>query len=119
MTPRTVAETYWNIECTRDVGAILNCYNADAELVVPELGRLVGHDQIRQFYQSSVERFPVLEVKIVDGAEAGDTGAFEWASQFRDHDGKPYPLTGINMIHVRDGKFQSVHVYYDPTAIAE
>lgn len=118
MTPRTVVETYWNIECTRDVEAILGCYNEDAELLVPGLGRLVGHGQIRRFYQESIDRFPALEVSIVGAVEADDRGAFEWHSQFRDHAGRAFPFSGVNMIRVRDGKLQEVHVYYDPTQIA-
>jgi ketosteroid isomerase-like protein len=118
MTPRTVVETYWNIECKRDVEAILGCYNEDAELVVPGLGRLVGHDQIRRFYQESIERFPVLEVSIVGAVEAADRGAFEWRSRFRDRAGRMFPLGGVNMIRVRGGKLQEVHVYYDPAEIA-
>lgn len=113
MTPRAVIENYWKIECDRDVEAILGCYNKDAELLVPDLGSLVGYDQIRQFYRSSVERFPLLEVKIVGALENGDRGAFEWRSKFRDHRGREFPLSGVNMIRVRDGKLQEVHVYFD------
>ncbi len=117
MKPRTVVENYWDIECKRNVEAILGCYNEDAELLVPGLGQLVGHEQIRRFYQESIERFPVLEVKIVNAVENGDRGAFEWRSRFRDHEGREYPLSGVNMVSVRDGRLQEVHVYYDPAEI--
>ncbi|GAB0112628.1 nuclear transport factor 2 family protein [Acidisoma sp. C75] len=118
MTPRNVVEHYWAVECGRDVEAILACYNEDAELLVPELGRLIGHAEIRRFYQESVDRFPVLEVKIVGAVEDADRGAFEWQSRFRDHTGREYPLAGVNMIAVRGGKLQQVNVYYDPAEIA-
>lgn len=117
MTPRQVAENYWRIECTRDVAAILTCYAEDAELVVPGLGRLVGYDEIRRFYQSSVDRFPSLQVDIVGAVELGDAGAFEWQSVFKDHDGALFRSKGANIIRVAGDRFQSVHVYYDPTEL--
>ncbi|WP_414040740.1 nuclear transport factor 2 family protein [Acidithiobacillus sp. M4-SHS-6] len=118
MTPRTVIENYWNTECARNIEAILGCYTEDAELLVPGFGQLVGHDQIRRFYQESIDRFPVLEVRIVGAVENGDQGAFEWRSRFRDHEGREFPLGGVNLIRIRDGKLQKVHVYYDPAEIA-
>ncbi len=117
MTPRQVVENYWRIECTRDVDAILGCYDPDAELLVPGLGRLVGHDEIRRFYQASVDRFPGLEVRIVDAVESGDRGAFEWRSVFRDHEGATWRLEGVNVIRISGERLGTVHVYYDPGAL--
>jgi ketosteroid isomerase-like protein len=117
MTPRAVAENYWRIECTRDVEAVLACYAPDAELIVPGLGRLVGHDEIRRFYQASVDRFPKLDVDIVSGIEAGDRGAFEWRASFKDHGGAPFSSKGANIIRIAGDRLQSVHVYYDPTEL--
>jgi len=115
MTPRQVVETYWKIECTRDVDATVQCYDPQAELVVPGLGRLVGHEEIRRFYQASVERFPRLEVEIASALEVGDRGVFEWRSLFRDHAGVPYRSKGVNLIRVQGDRLAEVHVYYDPT----
>jgi hypothetical protein len=117
MTPREVAEIYWRIECRREVSAILTCYAPDADLVVPGLGRLVGHDEIRLFYQASVDRFPSLQVDIVGAIELGDVGAFEWQSVFKDHKGARFWSKGANIIRVNGRRFQSVHVYYDPTEL--
>ena len=117
MTSRQVVENYWKIECTRDVDAILSCYDAAAELLVPGIGRLVGHEEIRRFYQASVDRFPVLEVEIVGALDTGDRGAFEWRSVFRDHGGKPFRLKGVNVIRVSGDRLQEVHVYYDPAEL--
>ena len=82
--------------------------------VVPGIGRLVGHEEIRRFYQASIDRFPVLEVKIVGALDTGDRGAFEWRSVFKDHGGKPFRLKGVNVIRVSGDRLQEVHVYYDP-----
>ena len=113
MTPREVVEQYWKIECTRDVDAVLACYDPEARLLVPDMGSLSGHDQIRRFYQESVDRFPVLEVDIVGAFEAGDRGAFEWRSVFKDRQGATFRLKGVNVIRVRDDRLLEVNVYYD------
>jgi ketosteroid isomerase-like protein len=119
MTAREVVENYWRIECTRDLEAILRCYAPGAELVVPGLGRLVGHEEISRFYQASIDRFPELEVDVVSGIEVGDRGAFEWRAAFRDRSGVGFGSKGVNIVRVADGCLQSVHVYFDPTELDE
>lgn len=113
MTPREVVEHYWKIECTRDVDAVLACYDPQARLVVPGLGSLSGHDQIRRFYAESVERFPVLEVEVIGAFEDGDRGAFEWRATFRNHADETFKLKGVNVIRVRGDRLLAVAVYYD------
>ena len=117
MSPTEVVTRYWKIEEGRDVDAVLACYADDAELVVPELGRLSGHSQIRTFYQQSIERFPGLAVEIVGAFEHNDRGAFEWRSVFTDGQGRSSRLKGVNVIRVVNDKFAEVHVYYDPTEL--
>jgi ketosteroid isomerase-like protein len=116
--PREVVEAYWKAEMSRDLQAVLEHYAEDAELVVPEMGRLIGHAEIRKFYEPSIERFPELKVNIVRGIVDGSNGAFEWKSVHRDRQGREYPSHGVNFVDVRDGKLQKVHVYYDPTVFA-
>ncbi|KEZ76375.1 nuclear transport factor 2 family protein [Salinisphaera hydrothermalis] len=117
MTARKVIENYWRIECTRNVDDIMECYADDAEMVVPGMGRLSGKNEIRRFYQDSVDRFPKLSVDIVGAVEDGDQGAFEWQSLFHDHKDRPFPLEGVNVVRVGNDKLQSVHVYFDPAEL--
>ena len=117
MSPAEIIRRYWKIEETRDVEAVLGCYAENAELLVPGLGLLSGHSQIRSFYQQSVERFPGLAVEIVGSVEHGDRGAFEWRSVFTDHNRRRIRLKGANVVRVSDGKLAEVHVYYDPTEL--
>ena len=117
MTPREVVENYWKVECTRDVDAILACYDASARLLVPGMGSLSGHDQIGRFYRQSVDRFPVLEVDIVGAFEDGDRGAFEWRAVFKDHEGATFRLKGVNVIRVSQGRLLEVNVYYDASEL--
>lgn len=118
-TPASIVRSYWTAEENRDIEAVLGYYQTNAELVVPELGRLVGHREIRRFYAASIARFPGLQVVIDSELTAGDRGVFEWSSVFTDHSGKQWPSKGVNVIRVSDGKFASVHVYYDPTPLAD
>jgi ketosteroid isomerase-like protein len=118
-TPEIVVKSYWEAEQRRDVDAVLSHYHADAELVVPQLGRLAGHDEIKTFYVASIDRFPELKVTIDSEMADGDRGVFEWSSVFTDHAGREWKSNGVNVIRVSEGKFASVHVYYDPAPLAE
>ncbi len=117
MTPREVVENYWKVECTRDVDAVLAYYDPSARLLVPGMGLLSGHDQIRRFYRESVDRFPVLEVDIVGAFEDGDGGAFEWRAVFKDREGATFRLKGVNVIRVSHGRLLEVNVYYDASEL--
>jgi len=117
--PASVVRSYWAAEERRDIDAVLGHYHPDAELVVPDLGHLTGHGEIRTFYASSISRFPSLRVVIESELENGEHGAFEWSSVFTDHAGKEWASSGVNIIRVNAGKFASVHVYYDPAPLAE
>lgn len=111
---RSIAEKYWRAEENRDLASILAHYHPDAELVVPEIGRLRGHPEIRTFYEPSIHRFPSLKVEILRGFEDAEQGAFEWRATFVDHDGRTVIIRGVNVVATREDKFQSVYVYYDP-----
>lgn len=110
--PREVAESYWRAECRRDIEAVLSHFHEDAEFR-PAGQVLRGHHEIRTFYEDSCARFPGLENTIVHGIESGDEGAFEWEAVLIDHRGGRLPLAGVNVVRVEDGKFRSVHAYFD------
>ena len=111
--PRAVAEAYWAAESARDVDAVMAHYHPDAEFREPG-GRLrTGHAEIREFYAASCAAFPGLWVKIIGELVIGDRGALEWIAELADHDGKRYPASGVNVVEVKNGKFTSVHSYFD------
>jgi ketosteroid isomerase-like protein len=112
-TPRAIAESYWTAECAHDIPAILSHYHDDA-VFMPPGARLVGHDQIRTFYEESFRRFVGLDVTITHELSAGDQAAIEWKAVLTDAAGKNYDLFGINVIKVRSGKFEEVRCYFDP-----
>ena len=116
-TPRQVAEAYWAAECRRDLDALLAYYHKDAVVRPPSGPELRGHDQIATFYVDEIRDYPGLEVTIVHEVRDGDEASLEWEAVLTDHDGVRHPFRGVNVVHVRDGKFESVRAYFDPTAV--
>lgn len=113
-TPREVGASYWRAEESRDVEAVLAHFHSDATFH-PATGPLVGHDQIRTFYDGMGDEFPGLEVSIVRDVTNGDEAALEWAAVLIDRDGNRYPIYGVNLVRIRGDKFEHVRAYYDPT----
>ena len=112
--PRDVAESYWRAEERRDVEAVLAHFHEDA-VFHPASGPLVGHAQIRTFYDSMGDTFPGLRVAILHEIRTGNEAALEWEATLTDRDGVEYPIRGVNIVRVRDGKFERVTAYFDPT----
>ena len=113
-TPRDVARAYWDAECTRDLAATLAYYHDDAVVYPPDGTKLVGHAQIATFYQQEMKDYPGLEVEIVHDVTNGPEASLEWAAVLIDHDGIRHPIRGVNVVRVRDGKFEWVRAYFDP-----
>jgi ketosteroid isomerase-like protein len=113
-TPREVAESYWLAERSRSVEAVLAHFHENA-VFHPVSGPLTGHAEIRTFYDGMGDTFPGLDVKIVHEVSTGDEAALEWEATLTDHDGKEYPIRGVNVVRVRDGRFEHVTAYFDPT----
>lgn len=114
--PHAVAEAYWRDESARDVDAVMGHYHPDAEFVGPG-GRRIGHAEIRMYYEASVAAYPGLRVEIDRELALGNRAALEWRAELTDHEGRKYPASGVNVIEVRDGKFVSVHSYFDTSGI--
>jgi ketosteroid isomerase-like protein len=114
-TPREVAESYWCAEESRSVEAVLAHFHDDA-VFHPVTGPLRGHDAIRTFYDGMGDTFPGLKVTIVNEVADGDgNAALEWEAILTDDGGNDFPIRGVNIVRVRDGKFEHVTAYFDPT----
>jgi len=109
---REIAESYWKAECSRDTERILSHYHQDATFCPPGQ-TLVGHAQIRTFYEASGIDFPGLEVEILNDFAVGNQSAFEWSAKLTSTAGETSVLRGVNIIKIRDGKFEWVHAYFD------
>jgi methylmalonyl-CoA/ethylmalonyl-CoA epimerase len=112
-TPRELSEAYWAAECRRDLDAVMTYYHDDAVYEGPD-GANRGHDEIRRSYEQHMAAYPGLEVEIVRDFPAGDWSAIEFDATVIDHDGTRSRVRGVNVVHVRDGKFTSVRSYEDP-----
>lgn len=115
--PREVAEAYWAAECTRDLAATLAYYHVDAVVHPPDGTRLVGHAEIATFYEQEMKDYPGLEVSIIHDMTMGSEAALEWEAVLVDHAGKRHPIRGVNIVSVRDGKFEWVRAYFDPKLV--
>ncbi len=113
---RSIAEAYWKAECERDTEKVLAFYHEDATFCPPGQ-KLVGHSQIRTFYDASGLDFPGLEVEITNDFFVGDQSALEWKAVLTSVAGEKFTILGVNIIKVRDGKFEFVHAYFDPTVL--
>lgn len=116
-TPREVAESYWAAECARDLQAVLDHYHTDAVVYPPDGQPLRGHDEISTFYADELDDYPGLEVTIVHEVSNGSEASLEWEAVLVDKAGRRHPFRGVNVVLVRDGKFDSVRAYFDPALI--
>ncbi len=114
-TPREVAESYWAAECRRDMQAVLDHYHPDAVVYPPDGAELRGHDQIATFYADELDEYPGLEVNIVHEISSGPEACLEWEAVLIDKAGGRHPFRGTNVVRVRDGKFEVVRAYFDPS----
>lgn len=115
--PRGVAESYWAAESSRDLDAVLDHYHPDAVVYPPSGPPLVGREQIATFYVDEMEEYPGLEVKIVHEVCNGAEASLEWEAVLVDHAGRRHPFRGVNVVRVRDGKFEWARAYFDPAVI--
>lgn len=115
--PREVAQSYWAAEIERNVEKVLAPYHPDA-VFVPNGQVLVGHDQIRTFYDKSCRRFPRLEVEIVRDQRLDRRGVIEWSAALTDHSGRRMPLVGVNIVNIEKGRFREVRAYFDTSVLS-
>lgn len=116
-TPREVAESYWRAECERDLEAVLEHYHTDAVVQPPSGPSLRGREEIATFYADEIRDYPGLEVQIVHEVSNGDEASLEWEAVLTDHQGRRHRFRGVNVVRTRDGMFEWVRAYFDPTAV--
>ena len=115
-TAREIAAGYWIAEGKRDTKKVLSFYHEDATFCPPGQ-KLVGHAQIGGFYDASSAEFPGLEVEITNDFTVGDQTALEWKALLTDVTGKKYIVLGVNVVKIREEKFEWVHSYFDPNIL--
>ena len=93
---RSIAEAYWKAECERDTEKVLAFYHEDATFCPPGQ-KLVGHSQIRTFYDASGLDFPGLEVEITNDFFVGDQSALEWKAVLTSVAGEKFAMANLNL----------------------
>jgi ketosteroid isomerase-like protein len=115
---REVAESYWRSECARDIDGVLRHYQPDARFVAPGWD-LVGHHEVRRYYEESAAQFPGLEVEVVGDYGDGDTAVVEWSAVLIDEKGVRYPISGVNVIKLEGDRFKEVRAYFDVSGLPQ
>jgi uncharacterized protein (TIGR02246 family) len=116
MDPRTLAERYFAAEAARDIPAVLDCFASGAVL---EAGGQTwrGRDEIRRRYVAMAVEFPGLRVTVTDAVVDGDRGAVAWDAVLVGPDGREFPVDGVNLLTVADGRITRMRSYYDPSSL--
>ena len=111
-----LAREYWTAEESRDINAILSFFSDDAQWTGPDGVTLIGHAQIRTFYENSARLYPGLTVQI--GRTYGDEneGAIEWIAKLTATDGGVVDLSGVNIMKRSGDKFTHLTAYFDQSA---
>lgn len=117
ITPRDLAARYWAAESERNLDAVMECFSPDAVFcTVNETHE--GQSAIRRRYRQMAEEFPGLRVTMGPDITAGSNAALRWFAVLTDREGRETILRGVNLVHVRAGKFERVECYYDSAPAA-
>jgi ketosteroid isomerase-like protein len=111
-----LAREYWTAEESRDISAILEFFSEDARWTGPDGVTLVGHTQIRTFYENSAALYPGLTVSIMRTYGDEHEGAVEWSANLTAPDGRVLHLNGINIMKRSGDKFTDLTAYFDQSA---
>jgi len=108
-----LAREYWTAEESRDIKAILSFFSKDARWTGPDGVTLVGHDQIRTFYENSAAAYPLLSVEIMRSYGDKHEGTVEWKAKLTAPDGKVLDLSGVNIMKRKRNKFTELTAYFN------
>ena len=76
---------------------------------------IVGHQGIREFFQSVTAAFKEFGLTEDDVFIAGNSAAVKWTGRGISKQGRKVKFEGIDVIEVNDsGKIQTVHAYWNP-----
>lgn len=108
-----LARAYWTAEESRDIKAILSFFSKNARWIGPDGVTLVGHDQIRTFYENSAAAYPGLSVEVMRSYGDKREGCVEWKAKLTAPDGRVLDLSGANIMKRRRNKFTELTAYFN------
>lgn len=113
-----IARSYWDAEAGRDIDRVLEHFAENAVWIGPGL-ELHGHEEIKRYYLPSFERFPLLEVDVVQVFGSDDHAALEWSAAFRTHEAAdPVPLRGVNLMRGDGQHITELRAYFDTAGLS-
>jgi len=110
-----IVRKYWEFEAKKDLDGIMSCYHSDATFKAPICEQLQGAEALRSFYKGLLEGDTKAHVEITRSTDEGERVAVEFILHFDMGGGKKGEMYGCNVFTVRDGKFQNVRSYFDPS----
>jgi hypothetical protein len=108
-----LARKYWIAEESRDIDAILSFFSKNARWTGPDGITLVGHEQIRTFYENSAAAYPILSVDIMRSYGDKREGSVEWKAKLTAPDGSVLDLSGVNIMKRKRNKFTDLTAYFN------
>ena len=111
---RELVESYFAAERRRDVGAVLEHFDADAVVVLPDGRRLDGRAAIGEFYAAVYAQLEELDVRVVSLVTEDGLTAVEWEAALTDRSGEIQTLRGVNVLRTRGGRFAELRTYFGP-----
>jgi hypothetical protein len=95
--------------------ALEKLYNDDAAVIDPD-GTSIGHCAISELVDGLHKRFPDYFSFRVAGPAVGLGGVcyIPWGLGSLDN---PTVVSGVDVVHIRAGRIQSVHVLIDPVTV--
>ena len=108
-----LARKYWTAEESRDIKAILSFFSKDAEMTLPDGVVLIGHDQIRTFYEGSAAAYPGLSVEVMRSYGDKREACVEWKAKLTAPDGRVLDLSGANIMKRKRNKFTHLTAYFN------
>jgi uncharacterized protein (TIGR02246 family) len=100
---RELVESYFAAERRRDVSAVLDHFNADAVVVLPDGRRLDGRAAIGEFYAQLAK----LDVRVVSMLTEDGLTAVEWEATLIDHSGETQTSAGSTSCERAEGGSRS------------
>ena len=111
---KELVESYFAAERRRDVSGVLEHFNADAVVILPDGRRLDGHAAIGEFYARVYAQLAELDVRVVLILTEDGLAAAEWEAALVDHSGETKRLRGVNVARPRGGRFAELRTYFAP-----
>ena len=96
------------------MSGVLEHFNDDAVVVLPDGRRLDGRAAIGAFYAGVYAQLAELDVRVVSMLTADGLTAVEWKAALIDHSGETQTLRGVNVLRMRGGRFAELRTYFGP-----